>query len=252
MGAKPEAVVDIILCGQLEKAIVVKLVEALAQACREQECSLVGGETSVQPGVLSPGTYMLNACVLGVVDKGKIIDGSRIRIGDRVLAIASNGLHTNGYSLVRRLLEQKPELVDARVGNEEFLDAILRPHMWYYKALRGLFGLAQLHGLAHITGGGIEGNLNRILPRGMSALVHLDRIQVLPVFDIIRRVGGIADAEMLRTFNMGVGMTAVVDSLAVEELMTHVKGQGLVCYDIGEIVSGDQSVRFQGQLPACR
>jgi phosphoribosylformylglycinamidine cyclo-ligase len=248
MGARPLAVLDVIICGRLEKQVVTEMVEAMAAACRQQDCSLVGGETSEQPGVLEAGLYVLAAAMVGVVDKPKIIDGSKIRRGDVVLAVASNGLHTNGYSMVRALLAADPKLADVEVEGERFLEVVLRPHTCYYKAFRGLFENPGLHGMAHITGGGIEGNLNRILPVGTGALVDASKIQVLPVFKVIHQAGNVDDADMLRTFNMGAGMTLVVAADAVERVCGHLAKEGHRSYPIGRIVDGEQTVVYEGRL----
>jgi phosphoribosylformylglycinamidine cyclo-ligase len=248
MGAKPLAVQDVIVCGKLEKPVVTEMVDAMARACREQECDLVGGETSEQPGVLESGLYVLAAAMVGVVDKHKIIDGSKIQRGDVVLGVASNGLHTYGYSLVRALLTSDPNLADTPVEGERFLDVILRPHTCYYKAFRGLFDNPGLHGMAHITGGGFEGNLNRILPAGTNALIDLAKVQVLPVFKTIRQAGKVDDADMLRTFNLGVGMTLVVAADAVDGVITHLASQGHKSYPIGAIVPGDRTVTCENRL----
>lgn len=248
MGARPMAVQDVIICGKLEKHVVTEMVDSMAKACREQDCSLVGGETSEQPGVLESGLYVLAAAIVGVVDKPKIVDGSKIRVGDTVLAVASNGLHTNGYSLVRALLAGQPDLADAKVDGERFLDVILRPHTCYYKAFRGLFDNPGLHGMAHITGGGFQGNLNRVLPAGTNALLDLGKVQVLPVFKTIRLAGKVDDADMLRTFNLGVGMTLVVAPDAVDAVAGHLAEQGHRSYPIGRIVEGDRTVVYKHQL----
>ncbi|MFH1055011.1 MAG: phosphoribosylformylglycinamidine cyclo-ligase [Candidatus Altiarchaeota archaeon] len=248
MGAKPLAVQDAIICGKLEKDVVKKLVENISKACREQECVLTGGETSEQPGVLEAGTYILTANIVGVVEKSRIIDGSKITEGDAVLAVASNGLHTNGYSLLRKLTAQRPEVLKVKVGGEPFLEAILRPHKCYYKSFRGLFNLPHLHGMAHITGGGIEGNLNRILPRELDAVVELGKIKVPEIFKVIQRMGDIEYKDMLRTFNMGVGMTLVVEPKTIAEIHRHLKEKGCESYVIGKITKGHGKVIYQGKL----
>ena len=183
-----------------------------------------------------------------MVDKAKIIDGSRIAAGDIVLAIASNGLHTNGYSLVRALMAQKPEILDRQVEGESFLDAILRPHRCYYQPLRGLFGHDGLHGLAHITGGGIEGNLNRVLPKSYDASIDRGALRILPLFKLIRELGGVEDADMQRTFNLGVGITAVVDPSTAAAVIDHLQAHDCSAYPIGKIVAGSGTVRFHGTL----
>lgn len=258
MGATPLVVQDAIICGKLEKAVVTQLVESMASACREQGCVLIGGETSEQPGVIEAGTYILTASIVGVLEKSKVIDGSKIVEGDIVLAVASNGLHTNGYSLVRALMEQKPEIIDMQVEEEAFLDAILKPHKCYYQSFRDLFGLVGakqrnrasplLHGIAHITGGGIAGNLNRILPEDLNAVVELNKIRALPLFNLIREMGNVEDADMLRTFNLGVGMAIVAEESAIAGIQKHLAGKGCDSYVIGEITAGEKRVVYQGKL----
>jgi phosphoribosylformylglycinamidine cyclo-ligase len=248
MGARPLAVLDCIVCGRLEPQTAAQIVAALAAACRHQECTLVGGETSEQPGVVWPGIYILTASAVGVVERSRIIDGGRIAEGDAVLAVASNGLHTNGYSLVRALVERRPRVLEETVDEQPFLEALLRPHTCYYKAVRDLFEEPGLHGMAHITGGGIGGNLNRILPAGLDARVELDRLRILPVFQFIREQGEVDDADMLRTFNLGVGLTIVAAPDAAPKVQAHLSEQGCACYPIGTIVKGEQKVAFSGSL----
>lgn len=248
MGATPLAVLDLIVCGKLEGDTVQEIVRAVARSCTAQGCSLVGGETSEQPGVLEEGTYILAASIVGVVDKAKIIDGSAIREGDMVLAVASNGPHTNGYTLIRKLLSENTALAKRKIGSETFLEAVMRPHACYYQAFKELFGNPSLHGMAHITGGGIQGNLNRILPEGLSAEVDISKIQILPVFKLVREAGNVSDADLLRTFNMGVGMTLVVGREGVPKVREHLKQQGHESYPIGRIAKGRQQALLQGRL----
>ncbi|HEU5327929.1 MAG TPA: phosphoribosylformylglycinamidine cyclo-ligase, partial [Thermomicrobiales bacterium] len=250
MGAKPLSVQDAIICGQLDGAIVNRIVAGLAAACRAQGCMLTGGETSEQPGVLDAGTYILVANAVGVVERAKIVDGSRIAAGDVVLAVASNGLHTNGYSLVRALLVREPALAAVDVAGEPFLDVILRPHRCYYQPVRGLFDRLELHGMAHITGGGIEGNLRRIVSDGLHARIDLGAIAPPPVFRVIHEHGGVDDADMLRTFNLGVGLALVVAPGAVDGVRQHLAGWDCACWPIGVIEAGGESgkVVFAGTL----
>ena len=252
MGAEPVAVQDAIICGALEREVVTGLVAALAEACRAQGCSLTGGETSEQPGVLAGGTYVLVASVVGVVERAAVIDGSRIAAGDTVLALASNGVHTNGYSLVRRLLERDPALARRPLGNATVLDHLLRPHRCYLPVLRPCLRSAYLHGLAHVTGGGIGDNLRRVLPAGLRAEIDLSRIAIPAIFGVIRSAGGVAADEMLRVFNLGVGMVAVVAAGAEQALCTAAGAAGEACYPVGRIVAaaGDKpgAVTFHGTL----
>ncbi|MCY2925640.1 MAG: AIR synthase-related protein, partial [Planctomycetota bacterium] len=203
---------------------------------------------SEQPGVLEAGTYILTSSVVGVVEKDKIVDGSKIAPGDVVLALPSNGLHTNGYSLVRALMAQRPEILDARVEGESFLDAILRPHTCYFRAINGLFDSPNLHGLAHITGGGVRDNLRRVLPAGVDAVLDLAAIRLLPVFRVIRETGNVPDADMIRTFNLGAGLLMVAAPQAAEEFRGHLKALGCESYPVGMVVKGTGDVRLEGKL----
>jgi len=248
MGAKPLYMQDCIVCGEINPDIVTELVANMASACQEQGCTLVGGETSVQPGVLPKGVYILSASAIGVVDKDRIIDGSAIAEGDIVLGIPSNGLHTNGYTLVRKILERNPELKTWPVDGTTFLDVIMRPHTCYYQVARGLFQSRSLKGLSHITGGGIQDNLNRILPSSLDAAINLPALRVPEVFKIIREAGKVSDPDVLRTFNMGVGLAVVCSPSEKEQVISHFSAQGCAAYPIGEIVRGSGKVCFQGSL----
>lgn len=252
MGAQPLSVQDAIICGHLDGPIVNRLVAGLVDACRAQGCSLTGGETSEQPGVLDAGTYILVANAVGVVERERIIDGARITDGDQVIAVASNGLHTNGYSLVRALLARDLALAAVQVEGEPFLDVILRPHRPYYAAVRDLFTHEGLHGLAHITGGGIEGNLRRIIPATLRARIDLAALRPPAVFGVIRERGGVDDADMLRTFNLGAGLLVVAASDAVEGIAAHLAAQGYENRVIGDITPAEGAeggrVAFTGAL----
>jgi phosphoribosylformylglycinamidine cyclo-ligase len=250
MGARPIAVLDTIVCGALQKEVVLALVAAIAEACRVQGCDLVGGETSEQPRVLPAGSYILSAAAVGVVDKAKIIDGSAIQAGDVVVAVASNGLHTNGYTLVRSLLDADPALARRDVGGgESFLDAVLLPHTCYNHALQDLFKGVRVTGLAHITGGGIAGNLVRVLPPGVQATIACDEVNVLPVFKVIKDAAGCDDAEMLKSFNVGVGLTVVVRPTDLAATLQVFRQHGQHAYPIGTIDPGaTPTVALRGAL----
>lgn len=248
MGAKPLSIQDCIVCGKVEKPVVLRMVNAFAEAAKNNECTLTGGETSWQPGTIAEGVYVLSASIVGVVDKKKILDGSRIQKGDTVVALTSSGVHTNGISLVRKIMEENPDILKEEVGGKPFIEAILTPHRAYYRSLKDLFAQEGLTGLAHITGGGIQENLNRILPDGLSASIDLSKIRILPIFNTLKKFGGLEDTDMLRTFNMGVGITAVVRKEFVEEAIAHIKAQGVEAYEVGTIVEGDKTVTFTGEL----
>lgn len=246
MGAKPLAVLDTIVCGNAEKDTIKTLVKGVSEACRENECSLVGGETSIQPLVVDSGVYVLTSSIAGIVEKSKVIDGSKIKEGDTVLAIASNGLHTNGYSLVRLLMDKMPQIKLDKIEGMTFIEQIMKPHTPYYKAIKGLFGTDMLHGMAHITGGGIEGNLCRVIPEGLTAEIDLGRLRIPEILKYIKKNGKVSDEEMLHTFNCGAGFLLVTEEKCKEQVMKHVSSY-YDCYEIGEIKSGGQKIKFTGR-----
>lgn len=248
MGAKPLSIQDCIICGKVEKDVVLRMVKAFSEAAKHNECSLTGGETSWQPGVIPEGTYVLTASIVGVVDKKRVIDGSRIETGDIVLALPSSGVHTNGLTLVRKIMESAPEILHETVDGMPFIDALLTPHRAYYRALKGLFGEQGLTGLAHITGGGLKENLDRILPKALSARVDLGAIRIPEIFKTVKRFGGVDDADMLRTFNVGVGIAAVVRPEFEGAAVAHLEEQGVEAYRMGSIVAGVGAVETEGGL----
>lgn len=244
MGAKPLAVLDTIVCGNAEKDTIKSLVKGISETCKENECSLVGGETSIQPLVIESGVYVLTSSIAGIVEKTRVIDGSAIREGDSVLAIASNGLHTNGYSLVRLLRDKMPQIKLDKIDGSTFIEQIMKPHRPYYKSIKDLFGRNVIHGMAHITGGGIEGNLSRVIPDGLSAKIDLSKLKILSIFKYIRNNGNISDEEMLRTFNCGVGFNLVVAQKDKDAVMRHIN-RFYDCYEIGIVEKGEQKVVFE-------
>ena len=247
MGAKPLAVLDTIVCGNAEKDTIKSLVKGVSDACRENECSLVGGETSIQPLVVDHGVYVLTSTIAGIVEKSKVVDGSKIQENDIVLAIASNGLHTNGYSLVRLLMDKMPEIKLEKIEGMTFIEQIMKPHTPYYKSLKDLFGKDIIHGMAHITGGGIEGNLSRIVPDGLSAEIDLSKLHIHEIFKYIRNNGNISDKEMLRTFNCGVGFNIIVSEKYKDMVINHVR-KYFDCYEIGKVVKGNRKVIFENRI----
>jgi phosphoribosylformylglycinamidine cyclo-ligase len=248
MGAQPMYVTDCIVCARLDADVVGLLVRGMAAACIDQGCVLIGGETSVQPGVVVEGLFVLSATVVGVVDRRAVIDGSAISADDVLLALVSNGLHTNGYTLVRELMERDPELRTKDIDGEPFLDVIMRPHSGYYPVLKDHFGQPGLHGMAHITGGGILDNLRRVLPAHVDAVVDLSQIPIPPVFAAIRQAGSIDDADMLRTFNLGVGLVCVCAADFASQLSDQLAAVGMRTRFIGEVQSGSGQARTIGSL----
>ena len=248
MGAKPLTVQDAIICGKMDKEAINKIVKSVAEACKKQECVLTGGETSEQPGVLKPGTYILTSSIVGIVDKNKIIDGSKIKEGDFVIALESSGIHTNGYTLVRKIMKKYPEILKKKIDKKPFIDVILEPHRCYYKALKDLFATGWITGLAHITGGGICENLNRILPSNLNASIDASKYQILDIFKLLKKTANISEKEMLRTFNLGVGLTVVCKKEHANDIIKHMKKKKINSYIIGEIVKGNKEVIINGEF----
>jgi len=252
MGARPLAVQDAIICGKFEPDIVSRLVRGIAAACRDNGSVLTGGETSEQPNVVDAGVYILTSSIIGVVEKHEIIDGAGIEPGDAVIVLASNGVHTNGYSFLRRMMADAPGIIERQIAGESFMDAILRPHKSYYTCLHTLFDSPlknDLRGMAHITGGGIAGNLNRILPDGLDAEIDLSQLRILPIFDFIKKTTDADDMELLKTFNMGAGMTVVVPVAAADKFIGHFQAHGAEAYVSGRIVGGGtKKVRYIGKI----
>lgn len=239
LGARPLFFLDYLGTGRLETEVLAKLVEGMAEACRAEGIALLGGETAEMPGFYADGEYDAAGFLVGVVDRARILDGSSIRPGDRVLGFPSTGLHTNGYSLARRIVEETPELsLDARpaaLGGVSVAEALLAPHVSYSSEIRELLDddAALVRGFAHITGGGIGGNLRRILPRDVDAHVRAGAWPEPPVFGLLRTAGRVPEDDMRSAFNLGIGLVAVVGGPT---------GRGL---EIGEIVPGTGRVLWK-------
>jgi len=252
-GATPLFFLDYFACGRLDPAVLQQVIAGLSQACRSNGCALIGGETAQLPGFYREGEYDLAGFIVGIVERDRIVDGRRIRPADIVLGLPSKGLHTNGYSLARKLLLEKagysldehlPRL-RCTVGEE-----LLKPHRSYFKPLERLAAAGILKGAAHITGGGLPGNLPRILPKGpggLEARIERESWPELPVFSLLREIGNIPDEEMLRTFNMGIGMALVVSPRDLDKAEAILKSLRERFYLIGRIVRknrGNRSDRF--------
>jgi phosphoribosylformylglycinamidine cyclo-ligase len=246
-GARPLFFLDYIACGKLEPDIVEHIVSGLVRGCQETGCALIGGETAEMPDFYVPGEYDLAGFIVGVVDRKKVVDGTRITPGDRVLGLASLGLHTNGYSLARRiffdLLGHKPgDLVSSL--QTTVAEILLTPHRNYFPLVEPLLNTPWLKGMAHITGGGITENLPRILPPGTAATIHMDAWPVLPVFDYLRSRGNIDEVDLFRTFNMGIGMILVVSAEDSRVVRENFALRNEPCYEIGSVVAGDGKVHY--------
>jgi phosphoribosylformylglycinamidine cyclo-ligase len=246
-GAAPLFFMDYLATGKLEQTIAEKVVEGIADACKHNGCALIGGETAEMPGFYPDGEYDLAGFIVGVVEREKIITGKDVQIGDIILGLPSNGLHTNGYSLARKLLFEvarySPETyvneIKNKVGNE-----LMRTHKSYWPIVKKLIDGQCVAALAHITGGGITENLPRVLPRGTAAAIELGSWPVLPLFEHLQVLGKVEQDEMLRTFNMGLGMLLVVPSAKFKKAQSVLERVGEKAYTIGRIVKGERKVTY--------
>ncbi len=244
-GARPLFFLDYIATGALAPDTIASVVEGVAQGCRENNCALLGGETAEMPGFYADGEYDIAGFIVGVVDRDQVIDGSRIEHGDVLLALPSAGLHTNGYSLARKLLL---EIADHRADTHldelgmTVGEALLQPHLTYLPALEGLLDAGAIKGLAHITGGGLLENIPRILPKNTSVEIKRGSWPVLPIFTLMQQISNVAEAEMYRTFNMGVGMVIICAASDQEKVQSHFTAHDKTFYEIGRVVEGSRQV----------
>jgi phosphoribosylformylglycinamidine cyclo-ligase len=246
-GAAPLFFMDYLATGTLDSAVAEKVVEGIADACKHNGCALIGGETAEMPGFYPDGEYDLAGFIVGVVDREKIITGKDVQIGDIVLGLPSNGLHTNGYSLARKLLFEvarySPETyvneIKNKVGNE-----LMRTHRSYWPVLKKLVDAQCVAAMAHITGGGITENLPRVLPRGTAAAIELGSWPLLPIFEHLQQLGNVPQEEMLRTFNMGLGMLLVVPAAKFKKVQSVLERVGEKFYTIGRIIKGERKVIY--------
>ena len=246
-GAAPMFFMDYLATGVLDPSIAEKVVEGIADACKHNGCALIGGETAEMPGFYPDGEYDLAGFIVGVVDRERIVTGKDVQIGDIILGLPSNGLHTNGYSLARKLLFEvahySPETyvneIKNKVGNE-----LMRTHKSYWPCLKKLLDAQCVVALAHITGGGITENLPRVLPRGTAAAIELGSWPVLPIFEHLQQLGNVPQDEMLRTFNMGMGMLMVVPSAKFKKVQSVLERVGEKAYTIGRITKGERKVTY--------
>jgi phosphoribosylformylglycinamidine cyclo-ligase len=253
LGAEPLFFLDYLGTGKLEPRVFGEIIRGFAKACAENHCALIGGETAQMPGFYQPGEYDVSGTIVGVVEKGRMLDGKSIRPGDLVLGLGSSGLHTNGYSLARQILfetmrlkplSRLPELAGS-VGDE-----LLKVHVSYgpliQKMLKKFNGGSSLaiKGLAHITGGGFVDNIPRVLPRNCDVVIRKGSWDVLPIFQILQRAGKVAQSELYQVFNMGVGMTLIVSRSKAEAMLKFARSQKHRAWLIGEVVKGRRRVRM--------
>ncbi|MEI7834758.1 MAG: phosphoribosylformylglycinamidine cyclo-ligase [bacterium] len=243
-GARALFFLDYYAVGKLDPLVAAQVVEGLSIAAKEQGCSLIGGETAEIPDLYQPGDYDLAGFIVGIVDRAKIITGTEIAPGDTVIGIQSNGLHTNGYSLARKLIFEV-----AGLGINNLLpygvtvaDELLRVHRCYAQIILPILAQGLVRGMAHITGGGLPGNLVRVLPEGCSAILDPAKWETQPIFTTLAKYGNMAHDDLYRTFNMGVGYTLVVRPTDADAVLAQLKSSGATAWNIGEIIAGERGV----------
>jgi phosphoribosylformylglycinamidine cyclo-ligase len=237
-GAEPLFFLDYLATGHLEIDVAEAIVQGIAEGCRQAECALIGGETAEMPSCYPGAEYDLAGFAVGVVERSEMLGKEKIQQGDVVIGVASSGLHSNGYSLARRVLfEEQGWTAETQVPDlDELLgEALLRPTTIYVKLVKALLGNSRMHGLAHITGGGITGNLPRILPDGCGAMINRKSWEPAPVFAVIQEAGKIDQKEMFQVFNMGVGLIIVAPSEEAAKILEIIQGQGMAGWPMGEI-----------------
>ena len=247
-GAKPIFFLDYIGSGQLETSVGAQIIEGLVKGCLLAKCALIGGETAEMPGMYQEDDYDLVGTIVGLVDKKRIIDGSKVKKGDAVLGLASNGLHTNGYSLARKVffekmnwsVHQKISELETSIG-----EALLKPHTCYCEAILRTYEKIDIHAISHITGGGFEGNIPRVLPKHCKVVIRRNCWKILPIFKLIQNLGEVPEPDMYRTFNMGLGMVVILSGKDVPRAQKLFRNSGIETYLIGEVVPGQAGVEFK-------
>ena len=253
-GAEPLFFLDYLAMGKLEPNVVEQLVDGMSRSCRKAGCALIGGETAEMPGFYAPGEYDLAGFIVGVVERKNILTGKGVKPGDTLIGLPSAGLHTNGYSLARKLVfdvaKLKNDTYVAEVGNKIGAE-LLKPHVCYAPAVKNILAKGWASALAHITGGGIPGNLPRVLPSGVKAVIDLESWPIPSIFKYLAKVGEIDTDELLQAFNMGIGMIVIVPSADVKEAEADLKRRREKFYRIGRIEKGDTGkarVVYSGSL----
>jgi len=254
LGAEPLFFLDYIGTGKLEPRVFTQLIAGFACACAQNRCALIGGETAQMPGFYQPGEYDVSGTIVGVVEKSRMLDGKTIKPGDAVIGLASSGLHTNGYSLARKIffeqLGLKPESHVAELGNT-IGDELLKVHVSYGPLIQELLkkfnratGAPAIKGLAHITGGGFVDNIPRVLPKKCDVLIRRGSWDVLPIFQIIQSRGGVPEKELYQVFNMGIGMTIMAAAAKAPAILKFIQSRKQQAWVIGEVTSGHGRVKL--------
>jgi phosphoribosylformylglycinamidine cyclo-ligase len=245
-GAEPLFFLDYYAAGRLDVDIAAAVIEGIAAGCRQAGAALIGGETAELPGFYQGGDYDLAGFCVGIVEHDKIIDGSRVAAGDAIIGIASSGLHSNGYSLARKVLERSGAKHEMPLDGQTLIERLLAPTRIYVKPLLALMAEVEVHAMAHITGGGLPENLPRVLPEGLAAVVERGSWRRPEVFDWLQSAGRIADAELYRTFNCGLGMAVIVAAEAAEKAVALLEAQGEQAWIAGRIEAGERRVVLAG------
>jgi phosphoribosylformylglycinamidine cyclo-ligase len=242
-GAEPLFFLDYYACGKLDVGVAAAVIEGIAEGCRQAGAALVGGETAEMPGMYAPGDYDLAGFCVGVVEKDEILDGSQVRPGDVIIGLASSGPHSNGYSLIRRIIADRHAALDQSFGAGTLGEALLAPTRIYVKALLSLLQTRRIHALAHITGGGLTENVPRVLPAGCEARIEPHAWPRPEIFAWLQRQGRIEEQELLRTFNCGIGMVAIVAPEHGQAIIDHCCDQGLAAWTIGRVAATEGEPR---------
>jgi len=247
LGAEPLFFLDYFATGKLNAEKASKVIKGIVEGCRLSGCALIGGETAEMPGFYKKNEYDLSGFAVGVVNKSDIIHGKAINEGDVIIGVASSGLHSNGFSLVRKVLFDIGKIkIDQYVSELgcSIAEELLKPTEIYVKAYFTLKGKVKIKGMAHITGGGIPGNLPRILPKGKTSVIYKNSWEIHPIFQFIQKIGKITEVEMFKVFNMGIGYIFVVDAQDVKKALSLINNKGYRAYLIGEIVKGKGEIRI--------
>jgi phosphoribosylformylglycinamidine cyclo-ligase len=234
-GAEPLFFLDYFACGKLEVGVAAQVIKGIAQGCEQSGCALVGGETAEMPGMYPAGEYDLAGFAVGCADKAKLIDGTTIAAGDVVLGLASSGAHSNGYSLIRKLIEKSGIDFESDFHGRKFKDVVMEPTRIYVKSLLKLIEALPVKGMAHITGGGITENIPRVLPAGLTAEIRADGWQLPPLFQWLQAQGNIVPSELYKTFNCGIGMAVIVAKEHVAQAKQLLEASGETVFEIGHI-----------------
>ena len=235
-GAKPLFFLDYLACGKLDSNVASEIVLGMVKACKDNECALIGGETAEMPGMYQVGDYDVAGFCVGIVERDEIIDGSKIKKGDKIIAIPSSGFHSNGFSLVRRVF---PDFEEEFEGKPLY-ETLLEPTRLYYQPIHKLLKVVSLSGIAHITGGGLIENVPRIIPNGLCAAIQTEKIRIPSIMLELEKRGNVDRMEMFGTFNMGVGMVVVVDEKDAEKVLSTLKD----AYEIGEITENEEKINL--------